>query len=163
MLDVVLTIINVVLAVLSGIGAYKSVKYFRKSKNITIYAQTNKALLEVQKMLVKLPESLSASNLSSRGKKGYNFSYNLCNIGKELNANLTEITSDIPPEYMDELQRLLKKDDFNLYTYINSYMSGEAVIDNGIDAEAYNLCQDRLMEMQNFLKKIASETEEKLA
>ena len=55
--DVALTIINVILAIISGIGAYNSVKYFRKSKNLTIFAQTNKALVEVQKMLIKLPEA----------------------------------------------------------------------------------------------------------
>lgn len=64
MFDVVLIIINVILAIISGIGAYNSVKYFRKSKNITIFAQTNKALVEVQKMLIKLPEALSSSNSS---------------------------------------------------------------------------------------------------
>lgn len=69
MLDIGLTVINVILAIVSGIGAYKSAKYFQKSKNLTIFAQINKALVEVQKMLVKLPEALSASNLSRRGKK----------------------------------------------------------------------------------------------
>ena len=61
MLDIVLTIINVILAVVSAFGAWNSIKYFRKSKNLTIFAQTNKALVEVQKMLIKLPEALSAS------------------------------------------------------------------------------------------------------
>lgn len=46
-LDIALTIINVILAVVSGVGAYKSLKYFRKSHNLTIYAQTNKALIEI--------------------------------------------------------------------------------------------------------------------
>ena len=73
MLDVVLTIINVILAVVSAFGACNSIKYFRKSKNLTIFAQTNKALVEVQKMLIKLPEALSASNSSRRGKKGLSF------------------------------------------------------------------------------------------
>ena len=30
MLDIPITIINVILAIVSGLGAYKSVKYFRK-------------------------------------------------------------------------------------------------------------------------------------
>ena len=49
MLDTVLTIINVILTVVSAVGAWNSIKYFRKSKNLTIFAQTNKALVEVQK------------------------------------------------------------------------------------------------------------------
>lgn len=47
-------IINVILAVVSGVGAYKSLKNFRKSHNLTIYVQTNKALIEIQKMLSRV-------------------------------------------------------------------------------------------------------------
>ena len=34
--DSILTGINILLTIISGIGAYKSVKYFRKSRNLTI-------------------------------------------------------------------------------------------------------------------------------
>lgn len=132
MLDVVLTIINVILAVVSAFGAWNSIKYFRKSKNLTIFAQTNKALVEVQKMLIKLPEALSASNSSRRGKKGLSLHNTLCDIGKELNANLTEINSNIPTEYSDAIRQLQNKDGFILQAYINSYISGDAVQNNGI-------------------------------
>ena len=160
--DVILTIINVILAIVSGLGAYNSVKYFRKSKNLTIFAQTNKALVEIQKMLIKLPEALSASNSSRRGKKGLSIHNTLCDIGKELNANLTEINSNIPADYSNKIRQLQNKDAFNLQRYINSYISGEAVSDNGIDSEKFNVCQARLLEMQDFLKKTALEIEEKL-
>lgn len=162
MWDVVLTVINVILAIISGFGAYSSVKYFRKSKNLTIFAQTNKAIVEVQKMLIKLPEALSASNSSRRGKKGLSLHNTLCEIGQELNANLTEINSNIPAEYSGKLRQLKNKDDFDLQKYINSYISGDAVKDNGIDSEEFNVCQARLLEMQDYLKKVALETEEKL-
>ncbi len=162
MLDVVLTIINVILAVVSAFGAWNSIKYFRKSKNLTIFAQTNKALVEVQKMLIKLPEALSASNSSRRGKKGLSLHNTLCDIGKELNANLTEINSNIPTEYSDAIRQLQNKDGFNLRAYINSYISGEVVQNNGIDSDDFNICQARLLEIQDYLKKAALETEEKL-
>ena len=61
-LDIGLTVINVVLAIFSMVGAGKSIKYYKKSKNLTIFAKTNKALIEVQKMLTKLPEALYAVN-----------------------------------------------------------------------------------------------------
>lgn len=162
MFDVVLIIINVILAIISGIGAYNSVKYFRKSKNITIFAQTNKALVEVQKMLIKLPEALSSSNSSRRGKKGLSLHNTLCDIGQELNANLTEINSNIPAEYSGKLRQLQNQNGFNLQTYINSYISGDVVRDNGIDSEDFNACQARLLEIQDYLKKVVWETEEKL-
>ena len=162
MLDIPITIINVILAIVSGLGAYKSVKYFRKSKNLTIFVQTNKALVEIQKMLIKLPEALSASNSSRRGKKGLSLHNTLCDIGRELNANLNEINSNIPAEYSDQIRQLQNKAGFNLQAYINSYISGDAVKDNGIDSEDFNSCQARLFEMQDYLKKAALETEEKL-
>lgn len=162
MMDVILTIINVILAIVSGIGAYKSDKYFQKSKNITIFAQTNKALVEVQKMILKLPEALEVSNSSRRGKKGLSLHNTLCNIGLQLNASLTEINKNIPAEYTDEIRQLQNKDNFNLQSYVNSYISGNAVRDNGIDSGDFNACQARILEIQDYLKKIALEIEEKL-
>ena len=161
-LDSVLTVINVILAVVSGVGAYKSLKYFRKSRNLTIYAQTNKALIEIQKMLSKLPEALSASNMGMRGKKGFSLQNTLCSIGKELNSSLIEIRSSLPSEYSQKFGSLQDDTSFSLQRYINSFISGEAVTENGIDSTEYNLCQTRLVAMQDYLKRLVSETEEKL-
>lgn len=86
----------------------------------------------------------------------------LCDIGQELNTNLTEINSNIPPEYIDRFRQLQNKNGFNLQTYINSYISGDAVNVEGIDSEDFNTCQARLLEMQDYLKKVALEIEEKL-
>lgn len=74
--DVVLTIVNIILTVVSAVGAYKSVMYYKKSHNLTVYAQTNKALIEIEKMIIKLPEALATSNRGRRNKKGY--SKDLC-------------------------------------------------------------------------------------
>ena len=50
----------------------------------------------------------------------------------------------------------------NAVSYINSYISGDAVNVEGIDSEDFNTCQARLLEMQDYLKKVALEIEEKL-
>ena len=68
MLDVVLTIINVILAVVSAFGAWNSIKYFRKSKNLTIFAQTNKALVEVQNVN-KVTRSIVCFKFFETGKE----------------------------------------------------------------------------------------------
>ena len=88
------------------IDAYK----IKNQLNETVMIQ---ALVEVQKMLIKLPEALSASNSSRRGKKGLSLHNTLCDIGQELNANLTEINSNIPTEYSDAIRQLQNKDGFN--------------------------------------------------
>ena len=124
--------------------------------------QTNKALVEIQKMLIKLPEALAASNFSRRGRKGFSLHNTLCDIGQELNASLNEINSNIPADYSVQIRQLQNKDGFNLQAYINSYISGDAVKDNGIDSEDFDSCQARLLEMQDYLKKAALETAEKL-
>lgn len=160
--DIVLTVINVILTFFSGVGAYKSIKYFRKSRNLTIYAQTNKALIEIQKMLCKLPEALSASSMGMRGKKGFSLQNTLGNIGRELNSSLIEIRSSLPSVYTSEFGRLQDDRSFSLQKYINSLISGEAVTENGLDLDKYNLCQNRLMTLQDNLKRWISETEEKL-
>ena len=76
--------------------------------------------------------------------------------------NLTEINSNIPTEYSDAIRQLQNKDGFILQAYINSYISGDAVQNNGIDSDDFNVCQARLLEIQDYLKKAALETEEKL-
>lgn len=162
-LDIGLTVINVVLAIFSMVGAGKSIKYYKKSKNLTIFAKTNKALIEVQKMLTKLPEALYAVNKAkNKQKKGFNPGYKLCSIGQDLNRSLIEINSNIPPEYTKAIRNLQSKEEFDLQTYINSYISGEAIIEDSIDSDKYNLCQKRLNEIQDYLKRITDEIEEKL-
>ena len=160
--DVIITVINVILAVASSIGAYNSIKYFKKSHNLTIYAQTNNALVEIQKMLIKLPEALVASNVSNRNKKGFSLENTICSIGHELMNSLTEIRSSIPQEYSDEFKELENEASFQLQRYLNSYISGEAITESGISSLEYNLCQTRLVDMQDFLKKKTSEIAEKL-
>ena len=97
-----------------------------------------------------------------REKKGFSLNNTLCDIGKNLNTSLIEVNSNIPIKYSDKLHELQNKDGFNIQIYINSYISGEAVKDYGIDSKDYNLCQARLLEMQDYLKKVVSETEEKM-
>lgn len=160
--DIALTVINVLLAILSGVGAYKSVKYFKKNRNLNILAQTNKALIEIQKMLIKLPEALSASSKSRAGKKGFSLQNTLCDIGQELYKSLMEITSNISAEYSEEFGDLQKEGEFDLKNYINSYISGDAIKENVIDSDDYNRCQETLLKMQDYLKKLVIKTEDKL-
>lgn len=70
-------------------------------------------------------------------EKGLSLHNTLYNIGQELNAN-------IPPDHSDKIRQLQDKNGFNLQTYINSYISGDAVKDNGIASEDFNACQARL-------------------
>ena len=159
--DTIVLALNIVITVFSGIGAYKSFRYFKKSKHITIYAQTNQALGELGEMLKRLPDALAAT---SNDKKGFNPEIAIRNIGKEMTAHLNEIMGAIPSDYSKEFRDLQKTEKFDLSKYINSFIDGSVIVEqNGrktLSRESFDTCQERLRIMQEFLKeKISAETE----
>ena len=161
--DTIIIIVNIVITGISGIGAYNSFRYFKKSKHITIYAQTNKALGELTEILKKLPEALASTSLT---KKGYNPGNKIRDIGTELANHLNEIMSSIPPDYSQKFVELQKSESFDLSKYINSLIDGTAIVEeNGrktLARPSFDTCQECLRKMQEFLKEKISEEEEKL-
>lgn len=79
--DIIILIINIVITIVSCIGACKSVRYFKKSKHITIYAQTNQALNKLGEMLKILPEALAAT---ASPKKGFSVENAIKDFGTKL-------------------------------------------------------------------------------
>lgn len=163
MWDIVILIINIVIAIVSGIGAYNSIRYFKKSRHITIYAQSNKALGEIDEMLKKLPEALAAA---STNKKGFSSENAVRQIGIEISNHLNTIMSSIPSCYSGDFRAKQKTESFDLSHYINSLIDGTAINENNgrktLDRVSFDACQQCLREMQEFLKKIISEEEENL-
>ena len=147
-------IINIVLTVISVVGAYKSLRCFKKSKRITIYAQSNKALNELSEMLNLLPEVLACA--SSAEKKGFNLENAVSEKGTELVKHLNAIMNAIPSEYSVEFRALQKRSSFDLEKYIHSLIDKSAVIEeNGrktLERINFDTCQERLLEMQECLK-----------
>ena len=161
--DEIILIANIIITIASGIGAYKSFRYFKKSKYITIYAQSNQALNELSEMLKMLPEALAATTNTMRG---FSVENAIRDIGTQLSVHLNEIMSAIPTEYSAEFQKLQKAGVFTLEQYINSYIDGTAITEvNGrktLQRSSFDICQERLREMQIFLKQKIAEEEEKL-
>lgn len=156
--------INIALTAISAGGAYKSFRYFKKSKHITIYAQSNKALNELGEMIELLPEVLVAT--SSVEKKGFNPENAVSKKGTELAKHLNVIMSELPSEYSAEFRALQKTNCFDLEQYIHSLIDKSAVIEeNGrktLKRSDFDTAQERLRAMQEFLKKKIAEEEEKL-
>lgn len=148
-IDTVLTIVNVILTIATGYGAYNANKAYQKSKNLTIYTNSNKALMEVQKMLTNLPGALNAVKRS--GTKGHNGVKLLQEVGNVLNESLNEIMKDIPSDSYLAINELIVKDGFDLRQYINSYISGDGYDELQESNKKYSLFQSRLMEIQNYL------------
>lgn len=161
--DIIVLIINIILVFISGLGAYKSIRYFKRSKHITIYAQTNQSLNEIEKMLKILPDALEAASTT---KKGVSPENTVRDIGKKLTAYLNAVMNAIPTDYSSEFRDIQKKDIFVLSEYINSFIDGTAIIEESgrktLDRIAFNTCQNRLREMHEFLKRKIAEEAEKL-
>ena len=74
--------------------------------------------------------------------------------------------SVIPSEYSTEFRALQKTNSFDLEQYIHSFIDKSVVIeDNGrktLERGKFDICQERLREMQEFLKRKIAEEEERL-
>lgn len=161
--DIVILILNILITFTSCVGAYKSVRYFKKSKHITIYAQTNQALSKLGEMLKILPEALAAT---TNPKRGFSVENAIRDLGTILSGDLNEIMSAIPTDYSTEFQELQKDDKFILEKYIHSFIDGTAIVEeNGrkmLQRVSFDTCQERLRAMQTFLKQKITDEEEKL-
>ena len=103
---------------------------------------------EIEKMLLKLPEALSATNKSrQKSGRGYNLEKVICDIGMDLSSSYNEIHSCVPPEYAEDLFAFEDTDSFMLLKYINGYMSGDALVEGVLDSTKYAECQTQLMKM----------------
>lgn len=161
--DIVIMAVNVLIAIVSAIGAHNSIRYFKKSKHITIYANTNKALGEIGDMLRALPDVLAAASIE---KKGFNSENAVRDLGKELAEHYNSVMSAIPSEYSEDFRTLQKAKSFDLSKFISSLIDGTAIVEeNGkkmLNRTSYDACQEKLREMQEFLKKRIALEEEKL-
>lgn len=163
LMDAVLTIVNVILVFVSGVGAWKSIKYYKKNKELMIYTQTADVIEEVNEMLSILLRALEIANqkVNKRGR-GTNYNKELLNCGKELIVHYQEIEKSIPTRYYSDLNEMLNRDGFHFVKYLNSYISGEAMKEKGLDHDDYAKCQERLYELQRFLRGERDNIEEKL-
>lgn len=162
MVDAILTIIGFAAAVVSICGGYKSLKYYRKSKVISAHTSINYAIIEIEKMLNKLPEALGATNACRRNSRGSNLEKTICEIGEELSKSYNKIRSSIPSEFSSRIFAKDKKDSFDLRRYIDSYISGDALQERGLNSEDYAACQNCLLEMLDDMKRELDKVEEEI-
>ncbi len=162
-LDLIILLIDIILTIISCVGAAKSVKYFRKSKHITVFAKTNKASNDLDKMISLLRDALESASIQ---KRGFNSENAVRNIGKQLGVLYDSVNREIPSEYSAKFRSLQKNQGLDLPQYINSLIDGSAMIcvdeRKTLDRHMYDLCQECLWKMQDFFKTVISDEEEKL-
>ena len=154
-------IINLVLTIISGYGAFRSVAYYKKSKQITIYANTNIAYIESKKIIETFNKILRLAN--PRTRRGINYVKEIAKNGTEIQSSITKIRENMSVEDFEEIKKILNSDELKVERYINSFISGSVLLNNELIIDSdFNLCQEKFYEMQTLNKKKLEDTEEKL-
>lgn len=159
--DYLLTVISIFCTVFSIIGAYKANVYYRKSKQLTIYANTNLAYTETQNIINLLTEMLKLGN--SRIKRGVNYSKGVSKNGEGIKTSLNKIRGSLPVDYCKEIDGILIAEEKKIELYIDSIITGEVLVNESfIIDENFNNCQEAFREIQLFIKKKLEKLSEKL-
>lgn len=146
-----IAIINVVLTIVSGFGAWKSVAYYKKSKQITIYANTNIAYIECQKIIETFPNMLRLANV--RNRRGINHINEICQNGQQIKISINKIRENMAVKDFEEIKKILNSDELKVEMYIDSFITGSVLVDNElIIDDKFNLCQEKFYEMQSLIK-----------
>ncbi len=160
--DYVLIAISVVCTIFSIIGAYKSNAYFKKSKQLTIYANTNIAYIESQKIIATLTEMLKLANTKIL-TRGINYIKEVSKNGENIKISINKIRESLPVEDFNEINVLLNEQQPKVEEYIDSFLTGAVLSDKKfVIDDDFNKCQQVFCEIQLLLKKKLENIGEKL-
>ncbi|MBI9013866.1 MAG: hypothetical protein JEZ08_16650 [Clostridiales bacterium] len=160
-IDLILTGVSAICTFLSGFGAYKSVRYFRKSKQLTIYAKTNVAYTEIQTIKSTMIELLKLSN--KKQGRGTNLSQQIGKNGELIKRCIENIRDHLPVEKCAEIQELLDHEKTKVEEYIDSFITGNVLIEEKLMIDDdFNNCQQVFGQIQTSLKKYLEELAETL-
>ena len=159
--DYVITAISVGCTVFSIIGAYKSNAYYKKSKQLTIYANINIAYIESQKIIATLTEMLKLGN--SARKRGTNYIKEVSQNGENIKTSINKIRDSLPVEDFKEINELLNSQQPKVEAYIDSFITGAVLFDEKLVIDDnFNTCQQTFCSMQLLIKKKLENISEKL-
>lgn len=150
--DYTLIFISVGCTIFSIIGAYKSNAYYKKSKNLTLYANTNIAYIESQKIIATLTELLKLGNIKK--KRGINYINDISNSGERIKNSINKIRESLAVEDYNEIKALLNNQQQKVEEYIDSFITGAVLVDEiFIIDDNFNMCQQTFCDIQLLIKK----------
>ena len=160
-----LTILSIGCTIFSAIGAWKSFKYYKKSRQITIYTNTNVALLEIEKIQDVLTDMLKLSNKSNKQRQLRGMSYE--NIvgenGEKIKKSINIIRKYVTYEDIKEIEKVLNSENMKVEQYIDSFITGSVLVDGKfIVDEQFKKCQEIFKSINLLMKKKLEEREENL-
>lgn len=156
----VLDMINIACTIASVVGAYKSVAYYKKSRQLIIYTKTNVAYLETIKIISTFSEMLKLAN---NIKRGINCEKEVRKNGESIKNSINKIREDLPVKSSRKINELLNDTKKQAEKYIDSLIIGTVVIDGKliIDEKFYK-SQETFYEIQLFLKQQLENIESKV-
>lgn len=160
--DTVLTVISVLCTIVSGFGAYKSVKYYNKNKQLTIYAHKNVAYSEIKKVIDTMTEILKLA--SPQQGRGVNREKEVSRLGLNIRVSLDKIREQLSNENCDSILDILNSN--KVRDYIESLITCPVLPNKNVDIDAWKRfrdCETAFYSIQNEIKKKLDESEEKLS
>ncbi len=160
-----LTFISVACTVASVIGAIRSNIYYTKSKNLTIYANTNVAYIESKKIINTLTEILKIAgsiNKSIPKKRGINYEKQLSENGENIKNSMNIIRENLSVKDFGKINNLLNSQQYKVNIYIDSLITGSVVVNNKFVIDDFNICENKFYDMQLLIKKKLEDTSKKL-
>lgn len=150
--DYVITGVSVLCTIFSITGAYKSVVYYKKSKQLTIYSNTNMAYIESQKIISTLTEMLKLAN--NIRKRGTNYIREVSQNGECIKTSINKIRESLPVDDCKEINELLNSQQIKVDEYINSFITGAVLVDEKfVIDDDFNKCQQAFCDMQLLIKR----------
>lgn len=150
--DYLITIIGAICTILSFIGAYKSVKYYKKSKQLTIFANTNIACIESAKIIVTLSDMLKLAN-EARRQRGTSNIKDASIAAESIKASINKIRESLPVNDFKDVQSILYSREFKVETYIDTIIMGSLFPKEGlIWDDDFQTCQEIFCEVQLLIK-----------
>ena len=151
--------INIFCTIISIIGAYKSLAYYKKSKHLSIYANTNVAYMEIQKIISVLTEMLKLSNQT----RGINTKKEVSKKGESIKASINKIREILPANDSKAVDNILHSQEMQVEEYIDSFITGTALIDEKLIIDNnFNKCQQSFRDIQILLKQKLENTADKI-
>ena len=159
--ETVLTIISILCTIVSGVGAYKSIKYYKKSKQLTTYAHKNVAYSEIKKVIGSMTEILKQA--SPHQERGVNREKEVSRLGISIKTSLDIILEQLSNENCDAILSILNSN--KVRDYIESLITSPVLPHSADTAtwQRFRDCETALYNLQNEIKKKLDESEEKLS
>lgn len=133
MRDAILPIISVICTFFSILGAIKSNIYYKKSKQLTMYANTNLAFIETQKIIALFPAILKLASKLDKCR-GTNLVKEVAQNGEKIKKSVSIIRESLSVEDYEEIQELLNSRELKIEEYIDSFITGKVIEDEKLCA-----------------------------